>query len=272
MVTRRPWDDPWRSYPASKPHRAEDGIATRKQRGAMADTWWSSRLVELLASYGLGARMQRGRRYARQGQLVSFVVQPGQVLAQVQGSRRTPYVVSVRFRSPDERGWATVQARIEESLQIPARLLAGEVPAELETIFDRAGVPLLPRRWDDLDASCSCPDWESPCKHLAAVLYVFADQLDDDPWLLLLWRGRTRAELLAHIGRGAAAAAGDVAPWWPLVPGAALPAGDGGRDPWSDSAGGDLLARLGPLAVEVRDRPVTELLAPVYGALGGADD
>ncbi|HWL43302.1 MAG TPA: SWIM zinc finger family protein [Ilumatobacter sp.] len=270
MPARRPWDDPWRSYPASKPRATEGGIATRKQRGKMAETWWSNRLVELLASYGLGARMQRGRRYARQGQIVSFAVQPGQVLAQVQGSRRTPYMVSVGFRMPDEAGWQAVQARIEGSLQIPARLLAGEVPAELEAVFDAAGVPLLPRRWAELRATCSCPDWESPCKHVAAVLYVLADQLDDDPWLLLLWRGRTRAELLAHLGRGAAAPA-DIAPWWPLVPGAALPAGDAGSHSWSESGRADPLARLGPLAVEVRGQPVTELLAPAFGALGGGD-
>lgn len=58
MATRRrTWDDPWRAYPASKPRSIEGGIASRKQRGAMADTWWSKRLVDLLDSYGLGARM-----------------------------------------------------------------------------------------------------------------------------------------------------------------------------------------------------------------------
>lgn len=263
---RRAWDDRWRTYPASKPRPTDGGISTRKQRGAMADTWWSQRLVELLDSYGLGARMQRGRRYARQGQLVSFDVQPGFVVAQVQGSRRAPYVVNVAFTVLDEAQWGAVQREIESTLQFAARLLAGEVPAELEAVFDRAGVPLLPRRWSDLRASCSCPDWENPCKHIAAVLYVLADRLDDDPWLLLLWRGRTRDEVLAHLGADSDARA-EVAPWWPLVPGAPLPVDTGARDPWAEVDTSNTLTRLGPLDVEVRRRAVTELLAPAYEQL-----
>ncbi len=263
---RRSWDDPWRSFPASTPRRVDDGIATRKQRGAMAGTWWSSRLVTLLDSYGLGARMQRGRRYARQGQLVSFDVQPGLVLAQVQGSRRTPYVVNVVFSPLTDEQWAGVQRAIEATLQFAARLLAGEVPPELEEVFDEAGVALLPRTWRDLRASCSCPDWENPCKHIAAVLYVLADRLDDDPWLLLLWRGRTRAEVLAHLDSGRDARR-EVAPWWPLVPGAPLPVDGTFRDAWVPSEAGAALARVGPLAVEVRGRPAVELIAAAYPAI-----
>lgn len=263
---RRAWDDPWRSYPASKPRPTDNGIATRRQRGAMADTWWSSRLVQLLDSYGLGARMQRGRRYARQGQLVSFAVQPGLVIAQVQGSRQTPYVVNILFAPLSDVQWAAVQREIAATLHFAARLLAGEVPAELEKVFDEAGVPLLPRRWADLQAGCSCPDWENPCKHIAAVLYVLADRLDDDPWLLLLWRGRTRDDVLAHLGSGADQRA-SVAPWWPLSPGAPLPIDAGRNDPWAEADPTAALARLGPLAVEVRGRPVAEYLVPAYEAL-----
>jgi len=263
---RRSWDDPWQNYPASKPLSTDGGIATRKQRGAMADSWWSTRLVALLDTYGLGARMTRGRRYARQGQLVSFDVQPGVVIAQVQGSRRAPYVCHVMFTPLTDRQWQAVQHQIDSTLHTPARLLAGEVPAELEAVFDHAGVPLLPRRWNDLQASCSCPDWEIPCKHIAAVLYVLADRLDDDPWLLLEWRGRARSEVLAHLTTGADPRAA-VAPWWPLVPGAALPHGDRGTDPWADDNPSATLTRLGPLDVHVRTRPVTELLAPAYDAL-----
>lgn len=265
MATRRrAWDDPWRTYPASKPRPTEDGIATRKQRGAMANTWWSQRLVTLLDSYGLGARMQRGRRYARQGQLVSFDVQPGLVVAQVQGSRRTPYVTNVTFTPLTEPQWTAVQQEIESTLQFAARLLAGEVPAELEAVFDRAGVPLLPRRWSELRASCSCPDHAVPCKHIAAVLYVLADRLDDDPWLLLRWRGRERSELLAHLGGDAHE---EVAPWWPLVPGAPLPTSPLLRDPWCDVDPAAALTRLGPLDVEVRGRPVTDLFIAAYEVL-----
>ncbi len=263
---RRRGSERWREFPASKPIATEHGIATRKQKGAMAEAWWSTRLVALLDSYGLGGRMQRGRRYARQGQLVSFDVGPGLVSAQVQGSRQAPYAVAVRFTPLDEAQWQAVQREIESSLQFAARLLAGEVPAELERVFDDAGVPLLPRRWADLRADCSCPDWENPCKHIAAVLYVLADRLDDDPWLLLQWRGRSRDELLAHLG-AAAGARTEVAPWWPLVPGAPLPVEGSARDPWNDADATAALARLGPLGLEVHGRPVAERLRAAYRAL-----
>ncbi len=260
--------DPWRGgFPASKPIRTDNGIATRKQRGAMAESWWSGRLTELLDSYGLGGRMERGRRYARQGQLVSFAVEPGAVNAQVQGSRRDPYDVTVRFARLTDPQWEEVQRAIESTLQIPARLLAGEVPAELESVFERVGVDLLPRRWTDLDASCSCPDFGNPCKHIAAVLYVLADKLDDDPWLLLEWRGRTRSEVLAHLGTTADGRA-EVAPWWPLVPGAPLPVDGGAADSWNDDGGSASLARLGPLELDVRSQPVVDRLVAAYRVLG----
>ncbi len=263
---RRSWDDPWRTYPASKPRPIDGGIASRKQRGAMADTWWSKRLVDLLDSYGLGARMQRGRRYARQGQLVSFDVQPGLVVAQVQGSRSTPYLVSVQFPALDDQQWERVQHEIDATLQFAARLLAGEVPADLEDVFARAGVPLLPRGWNDLRASCSCPDWEIPCKHVAAVLYVLADRLDDDPWMLLLWRGRTREQVLAHLDCPDGAVE-QIAPWWPLIPGTPLPFEVDPVGEVGDADASAALTRLGPLDVEVRGRPVVDLLPEAYRAL-----
>ncbi len=267
MATRgRGWDDRWESFPASKPIATENGIATRKQRGAMADSWWSSRLVALLDSYGLGGRMQRGRRYARQGQLVSFDVTPGFVIAEVQGSRRQPYEVQIGFSPLTESQWAAVQAEIEATLRFAARLLAGEVPAELENVFDEAGVSLFPRRWSDLKAACSCPDFGNPCKHIAAVLYVLADQLDDDPWLLLLWRGRRRDEVLAHLGTRDAHVS-EVAPWWPLRPGAPLPVDSGRADDWAEADPSASLSRLGPLDLTVRSAPASSLLFPAYEAL-----
>ena len=149
-----------------------------------------------------------------------------------------------------------------------ARLLAGEVPPELEGVFADAGVALLPARWSDMRASCTCPDWENPCKHLAATLYVFADRLEADPWLLLAWRGRTREQLLTHLGDADPTTRSEIAPWWPLLPGARLP------DPPFDShdliddptttAAAEVLQRCEPLAADVRGVLIVDLLAPAY--------
>jgi uncharacterized Zn finger protein len=271
---RRSWDDQWNTYPESKPIKTEHGIATSKARGKMADAWWSQRLVDLLDSYGLGTRMQRGRRYARQGQLVDFDVQPGHLVAQVQGSRRTPYLVAAAAPALSDAQWGQITEAMQARVGFAARLLAGEVPPELETVFDDAGVALLPRKWSDMRASCSCPDWENPCKHLAATLYVFADRLDADPWLLLTWRGRTREELLGNLTGGVSSPTRSVvAPWWPLVPGARLPDPPLDFEVVAEGANmlgaSDVLQRCEPLDADVRGVPVVDLLGPAYDV---ADD
>jgi uncharacterized Zn finger protein len=275
MPTRR-WDDRWARYPESVPLPAEDGIATSKQRGAMASTWWSRRFVDVLESYGLGTRMQRGRRYARSGQVVSLDVRSALLLAQVQGSRRTPYVVSITAAAPTAEQWAHVDTELSARVSFVAQLMAGEVPPDLEAVFDAAKVALFPATWSVLGSTCSCPDWENPCKHIAATLYVFADQLDADPWLLLAWRGRTREQMLealrVPVGRSEISS---VAPWWPFAEGP-LPTGlssatvDSLGDPPDDPAA--VLARLEPLPVDVRTTPVTDLLRTAYTAMAEPDD
>jgi len=273
MAPRR-WDDPWQRYPASVPLPAEGGLATSRQRGAMAATWWSRRFVEVLESYGLGTRMQRGRRYARTGQVLSLDVSAATIAAQVQGSRRTPYLVTVSWPEPAPAQWRAIDAAMRAKVGFVARLLAGEVPADLEEVFRATGVDLFPRTWKELRARCSCPDWENPCKHIAAVLYVFADQLDTDPWLLLAWRGRTREEILDPLrgSTGTEAMADEVAPWWPF-PGAAMPApGDlpppADEVPPADPARADaVLDGLEPLDVTVAGVAFREAVRPAYDRL-----
>lgn len=274
-MPRRSWNDPWNRYPESRPIATADGIATRKQRGSMADTWWSQRFVQVLESYGLGTRMQRGRRYARSGQVLSLDVTPGLLVAQVQGSRRTPYLVSVRSAAVAEKAWKELEEAVRARVGFVASLLDGQVPRELEAACTEAGIDLFPEGWSQLTATCNCPDWENPCKHLAAVLYVFADQLEDDPWLLLTWRGRTRDELLSHLEALAPSERTDGLPvWWPLTPGST----DLDRLRWrppvpSPPAQVDaVLGRLGDLDAAVGGTPVVDLLSSAYPTIVAPED
>jgi hypothetical protein len=259
-MARRSWDDPWQRYAPSVPLPAQDGIATSKQRGPMAATWWSRRFTEVLESFGLGARMQRGRRYARTGQVLSLQVSSGVIAAQVQGSRRTPYLVTVSLTDPGDEQWQRIIDTMKAKVGFVARLLDGEVPPDLEEVFSSCGVVLFPKAWKDLRAACSCPDWENPCKHIAAVLYVFADQLDADAWLALELRGRSRETLLEALTSAGREPRGgivdEVAPWWPF-PAGPLPA----------------LAEMGPLAAAVTpDRPdgVLDSLEPLEVDVGAS--
>ncbi len=212
------WDDQWRKFPATKRIQAEGGIATSRARGSMAETWWSKRFIAVLESFGLGGRMTRGRTYARGGQVLSLDVNEGLLVAQVQGSRRTPYAVTVRIATPSPTQWVKITDALRSRLGYAAQLLDGEVPTDLEEVFTSAGSNLFPAQWRELRATCSCPDWGDPCKHQAAVLYVFADQLDRDPWKLIEWLGKSKDEILALFAGVApvGSASGEVAPWWPL--------------------------------------------------------
>src|SRR5580698_3405099 len=101
MPTRRPpkgfsqgersrWPTP------SKPIPVEGGLQARSQRGRIGDTWWSQRFITVLESIGVGGRLQRGKRYARTGQVLSIDMVPGQVTSSVQGSRVVPYRVFIQ--------------------------------------------------------------------------------------------------------------------------------------------------------------------------------
>ena len=80
-----------------------------------------------------------------------------------------------------------------------ARLLAGQMPEDIEEVFTGAGVSLFPTRAGDLEADCSCPDWSNPCKHSAAVYYLLGEEFDRDPFLLFLLRGMAREDLLTRL-------------------------------------------------------------------------
>lgn len=195
------WQD-WADR-AARPIRVEGGLVARSERGAIGSTWWSKRFIAVLESLSLGGRLSRGRTYARKGQVLELDVRPGAVTSTVQGSRPEPYAVRIGFAPLPDSAWQAVERALGEQALYRARLLAGELPGELEQLFAEVGAPLFPRESRELVMRCSCPDIAVPCKHLAATFYLLAERFDDDPFELLLWRGRSRADLLADLGADA---------------------------------------------------------------------
>jgi uncharacterized Zn finger protein len=195
------WQD-WAERGA-RPIRVEGGLVARSERGAIGSTWWSRRFVAVLESLSMGGRLTRGRTYARKGQVLELGVRPGVVTSTVQGSRPQPYQVSIGFAVLPEEAWQAVESALESQALYRAQLLAGELPGELEQLFADAGAPLFPASQRELSMRCTCPDVAVPCKHIAATFYLLAERFDDDPFELLLWRGRTRADLLADLAAGA---------------------------------------------------------------------
>jgi len=189
----------WRYYEKSTPKDVEDGIEAQSKRGDIGEQWWSRRFVDVVESYSKSTRITRGKRYARKGQVVELTVENGLVSASVQGSQSTPYEITIRGDALAEETWRELEQVMADRAVFAARLLAEEMPADIEEVFEACGVSLFPASYSDMATTCSCPDSADPCKHLAAVFYILAERFDDDPFLIFRWRGRSRDTLLDRL-------------------------------------------------------------------------
>jgi hypothetical protein len=258
-----------------KPIEVDGGIAVRAKRGQIGSQWWSRKFVDVLEEICDGGRLARGRAYARKGQVIDFQLRPGKVSGRVQGSRPEPYAVTIEISAFDETQWTSVTSALGSQALYRAALLAGEMPHEIVDLFTAHELPLFP---DQLDIRCNCPDWGVPCKHGSAVLYVLAEAFDDDPFLVLAWRGRSRDELLDAL-RGTPEPLPEIDP---LVVGEepldarladfyapAISLSRLRERPSRITTPPELLLRaLDPPAVKVRHIPLVDLLRPAYRSLG----
>src|SRR5437867_7762850 len=92
-------------FPPSRPRKAKGGIKAQSKRGSFGESWWAKRWIAVLESFGIGARLQRGRSYARRGQVASIDISEGKVIATVQGSRPKPYSVSIAVKLIGKADW-----------------------------------------------------------------------------------------------------------------------------------------------------------------------
>lgn len=262
--------------PPSRPRPVDGGLKARSTRGAIAQTWWSQRFIEVLEGIGMGSRLQRGRSYARKGQVISMDVSPGLVTAQVQGSRVRPYRVRIGIGAFGKSEWARVEAALAENAWYAAALLSGEMPDDIEDVFARLELSLFPAAARELSLDCSCPDVAVPCKHLAATFYLLAESFDDDPFAILAWRGREREDLLANLQ----AARSQGRPAADRTESLGRPLTDCLDSYFSQqvdlptvsprvTSSTALLDQLPDVTVGIRGRPLLEILRPAYAALGG---
>ncbi len=240
----------------------------------MSQTWWSGRFVAVLEGIGLGNRLQRGRSYARKGQVISLDVGAGMVTARVQGSRPRPYRVRIGITAFGKPEWAKLERVLAGSAWYGAKLLAGEMPEDIEEVFAAQGLSLFPAAAQELSMDCSCPDWEVPCKHIAAVFYLLAEAFDDDPFTILAWRGREREDLLANLqaarsdGPPAADSAGRAgAPLAECLDTYFMVQSEIGPTSPAAARSGSVPGQLPPVNLAVRGQALPELLEPAYLAL-----
>ena len=286
MKRRRP-QRPRRPPRPTQAIPTDQGVASRSQRGAFVESWWAERWVAALERLVPRARLQRGQRYARAGQVLSLVEQDGTVHAQVQGSRRTPYSVTIGLAPLTDGAWERVIAALAGRPDLAASLLAGEMPRGIDEVFTPARASLFPTKPTHLQLSCSCPDPVTFCKHVAATCYLLGEQLDEDPFLLFRLRGRDQDDLLEGLlqrtGAGSGADAESAVPSTEAGPELAAATDATPLDPdgyWS-AAGPppridlpserpdlSLLRRLGPFAA--LDDDLVAHLGPVYRGVASA--
>jgi uncharacterized Zn finger protein len=220
----------------------------------------------VLESFGMAARLNRGRAYARTGQVMALSLSTSLVVALVTGARPEPYRARIGVRKFTDDEWRRIEHALADRAIFAAKLLAGEMPPEIEDVFADLGLTLFPSTMRELSMDCTCPDWEMPCKHLAATCHLLAESFDTDPFEILAWRGRSREDLLDRLRDlrapipveepRAEAPKDDLATFW-LRPKVAevVPEATGGRP---DA----LLDQLEPLVVD--GRSVTDALRPLY--------
>jgi uncharacterized Zn finger protein len=161
--------------------------------------WWKERWLDALASFGRTLRSARAYTYARQGNILSLEFKGNKIVASVQGTAPEPYTVSISLQPFSDEEWQNVIEAMASRAVFAAKLLAGEMPRDIEEVFTTNGLSLFPLTRADIHSRCSCPDKANPCKHIGAVYYLLGDRFGADPFILFQLRGRDRDHIVATL-------------------------------------------------------------------------
>jgi uncharacterized Zn finger protein len=172
----------------------------------IAQTFWGKGWCDHLESYSdFENRLPRGRTYVRNGSVVDLQIEPGVVKAIVAGSE--VYNVKISIDPLAGPRWRAIKSCCAGQIASMVELLQGRLSkGVMEIIIDRQkGMFPAP---DEIKMTCSCPDWATMCKHVAAVMYGIGAHLDQTPELLFTLRKVDHLELIESVGDGGAIAAG----------------------------------------------------------------
>lgn len=161
--------------------------------------WWAQRWLDLLDSYRFKKRLERARNYSRQGNVLSIKFEGAKVLAAVQGTEVEPYKVTLSLEPFTDEQWGYVIETMAQRAVFAAKLLAGEMPQNIEEVFTVNGLSLFPFTLADIRSKCSCPDKANPCKHVGAVYYQLGDRFSEDPFVLFQLRGSSKDGIITAL-------------------------------------------------------------------------
>ncbi|MCF2529158.1 SWIM zinc finger family protein [Yinghuangia soli] len=172
--------------------------AGRRGGRGFARSWWGRAWIASVEDAALDLQaLKSGRKYAFTGRVGSITVSPGRLSAPVYGEADT-YRTTVALQPLTDAQWDRFLAQVAARAGHIAALLDRDMPPDLVAAAEDVDVPLLPGI-GDLDPDCDCEDWGHPCRHAAALAYQAAWLIDEDPFLLMLLRGRGEAEFIAAL-------------------------------------------------------------------------
>ncbi|MEV8514515.1 SWIM zinc finger family protein [Dactylosporangium sp. NPDC051484] len=252
----------------------------------MAERSWSHQFIVMLESLRMGTTFSQGRRYARSGQVRSVTISTSIVTALVVDDDGETYRARIGVKAFTAADWARVERALAGEAIHAAKLLAGHLPDDLDTILAGFGLSLFPQSLSEIVLDCSCPGWQKPCRHLTAACYALAEEFDADPFGILAWRGRGRDELLESLRAHRVSALGHVAGPAHPAPRSAKPGTSGFGSFWQSGPrlgapdpavpgsvhrGDAILEQLDPLPLTAGRFDVTDLLRGAYHTFTDSD-
>ena len=166
----------------------------KSQRGGVGSEWWGEEFIDLMEDVGDVGRLSRGRSYARQGQIRSFLFTEDGIEATIIGSQTYHVTITFPQYTSDEKkiilDWLKAQPVWMSCL------FAGKLLEEFaDTVREKSEVNIIPG-YEQMAVQCTCPDYSEPCKHAAAAYYYLGECIDSDPFLLFSLRGLTKEDIL----------------------------------------------------------------------------
>lgn len=189
----------WYRYTPAVPKSVKDGIKAKSKQGDFAQTAAGKQWISLLRSTSWSNRLARGKRYARMGQVGDFKITRGEVTASVQGTKARPYRIIISLKPFSREIWERVYGIVAENPLQYALLRAHKLNDDFLGLLNNNGIYFLPRSTMEIKTSCSCPDVANPCKHIAAVIYIVGEALDENPFLLFQMRGQPFDDFLESV-------------------------------------------------------------------------
>lgn len=227
-------------------------------------TWWSDRFLNAFEGIDFANRLPRGVTYSRNGSCSGIRIEKGgHVKAEVQGSDRYPYKVALQFEDLSK-----YESKIQEVVQkkgqlVLSKILNGELPEFLDEDLKNIGIALFPSQWNEVKATCSCPDSAVPCKHLAAVIYLVSANIDKDPFTVFeIHNFDLRSCLGAVVASTAGSLSGEAAS------SSAAVASSSSQDASKSSGGTRVRVNALPVLVDIFDTPAMDDGVRDDGAVG----